>query len=297
MTWTFADIPDQSGRIAIVTGANSGIGEPTARELARAGSSVILACRNPEKAEAALDRIRRAVPDADLRFMPLDLSDLSTVHEFADRFQSEHERLDLLINNAGVMVPPYSKTKDGFELQIGTNHLGHFALTGRLMGLLLTTPESRVVSVSSNAHKMGKVRFDDLHYEKRYSRWGAYCQSKVANLLFCYELQRRLSATGASCSSVAAHPGWTHTNLFAQSWTAQVTGSYIAMDPDAGAAPTLRAATEPEAEGGSYYGPGGFLEIWGSAVRVKSNRYSQREDVAARLWSVSQDLTSVRFMS
>ena len=215
----------------------------------------------------------------------------------ATDLERELSSLHCLINNAGVMVPPYSKTKDGFELQIGTNHLGHFALTGRLMGLLLATPESRVVSVSSNAHKMGKIRFDDLHYEKRYSRWGAYCQSKVANLLFCYELQRRLSATGASCRSVAAHPGWTHTNLFAQSWTARVTGSYIAMDADAGAAPTLRAATEPEAEGGSYYGPGGFLEIWGSAVRVQSNRYSQREDVAARLWAVSQDLTSVRFMS
>jgi NAD(P)-dependent dehydrogenase (short-subunit alcohol dehydrogenase family) len=297
MTWTTADIPDQSGKVAIVTGANSGIGEPTAAELGRAGAHVVIGCRNPGKAEAALIRLRAAAPDASFEFLQLDLADLESVAAFAAAFKTKHERLDILVNNAGIMVPPYGKTKQGFELQLGTNHLGPFALTGHLMGLLLSTPASRVVSVASMAHRMGKLNFDDLHRERRYSKWEAYGQSKVANLHFIYELQRRLSATSAGCMALASHPGWTDTNLQVNSWSARTFGAILAMKPAGGAAPSLRAATDPEAVGGTYYGPRGFMEISGAPVVVKSNGYSRNEDVSMQLWRVSQKLTGVRFLS
>jgi len=297
MVWTFADIPEQSGKVAIVTGANSGIGEPTAAELGRAGAHVVIACRNPSKAEAALGRLRATAPEASFEFLQLDLADLDSVAAFADAFKAKHDRLDLLINNAGIMVPPYGKTKQGFELQLGTNHLGPFALTGHLMGLLLATAGSRVVSVASMAHRMGKLNFDDLQRERRYSSWEAYGQSKVANLHFIYELQRRLTATSAGCRALAAHPGWTDTNLQVNSWGARTFGAILAMKPAGGAAPTLRAATDPEAIGGTYYGPSGFMEISGAPVVVKSNRYSQNEEVAMKLWARSQELTGVRFLS
>jgi len=297
MVWTFTDIPEQSGKVAIVTGANSGIGEPTAAELGRAGAHVVIGCRNPSKAEAALGRLRAAAPEASFDFLKLDLADLDSIATFADAFKAKHDRLDLLINNAGIMVPPYGKTKQGFELQFGTNHLGPFALTGHLMGLLLVTAGSRVVSVSSMAHRMGKLKFDDLQRERRYFSWEAYGQSKVANLHFTYELQRRLEATSAGCIALAAHPGWTDTNLQVHSWGARNFGAILAMKPAGGAAPTLRAATDPKALGGSYYGPSGFMEISGPPVLVTSNRYSQNEEVAMKLWSKSQELTGVRFLS
>jgi len=297
MGWTFSDIPDQRGKIAIVTGANSGIGEPTAAELGRAGAHVVLACRNPEKAEAALIRLRTNAPEASFDFLRLDLADLDSVTAFAEAFKAKHDRLDLLINNAGVMVPPYGKTAQGFEMQLGINHLGHFALTGHLMALLLATANSRVVSVSSMAHRMGKLNFDDLQRERRYFSWEAYGQSKVASLFFTYELQRRLAATAAQCVALASHPGWTNTNLQVNSWGARTFGSILAMDPEGGAGPSLRAATDPEALGGSYYGPCGFMEISGAPVVVQSNRYSRNEEVARRLWRASQELTGVRFLS
>jgi len=297
MAWTFADIPSQDGKIAVVTGANSGIGEPTARELGRAGAHVVIACRNPEKAHAALERLQNDAPGGSFQFLHLDLADLDSVRSFVEEFKAQHDQLDFLVNNAGVMVPPYSKTTQGFEVQLGTNHLGHFALTGMLLGHLMTTPESRVVSVASMAHNMGKINFDDLQREKRYLKWEAYGQSKVANLLFTYELQRRLSATGAATKALAAHPGWTNTNLQVHSWIARVFGSMIAMKPEGGAAPTLRAATDPSAVGGTYYGPAGFMEIRGPAKVVKSNRYSYNEEIAMKLWKVSQKLTGVRFLS
>jgi NAD(P)-dependent dehydrogenase (short-subunit alcohol dehydrogenase family) len=297
MAWTIQDIPGQSGKIAVVTGANSGIGEPTARELGRAGAHVVIACRNPQKAEAALERLREAAPGASFEFIPLDLADLESVEAFADAFKAKHERLDLLVNNAGVMVPPYGKTKQGFEMQLGTNHLGHFALTGHLMGLLLATSDSRVVSLSSMAHRMGKLNFNDLQREKRYFAWEAYGQSKVACLFFTYELQRRLAATGAQCMALSSHPGWTDTNLQANSWSARTFGAILAMKPEGGAGPSLRAATDITAQGGSYYGPSGFMEISGAPKVVTSNRYSRNEEVAMRLWRVSQELTGVRFLS
>jgi len=297
MAWSTSDIPDLSGKIAIVTGANSGIGEPTARELGRAGAHVVIACRNPKKAEAALERLAASAPGASFEFLRLDLADLDVVTSFVEAFKTKFDRLDLLVNNAGVMVPPYSKTKQGFEMQLGTNHLGHFALTGQLLGHLLATTDSRVVSVSSMAHRMGKLNFDDLHRDKRYSRWEAYGQSKVANLFFTYELHRRLAATGAQCMALASHPGWTNTNLQVNSWSARTFGGILAMRPEGGAAPSLRAATDPEAQSGTYYGPSGLMEIRGAPKVVPSSSYSHNEDVAMQLWKTSQKLTGVRFLS
>ena len=241
--------------------------------------------------------MRAAAPEASLEFMPLDLADLDSVRRFADEFTARFDRLDLLVNNAGVMVPPYGKTKQGFELQLGTNHLGHFALTGLLLERLLSTPGSRVISVSSMAHRFGKLRFDDLQREKRYNRWEAYGQSKVANLLFTYELQRRLEATPSDCIATVAHPGWTATNLQVHSFSARYFGPLLAMRPDGGAGPSLRAATDPEVEGGAYYGPKWLFEVRGAPVRVQSNKYSRREDVAKELWAVSEELTGVRYLS
>jgi NAD(P)-dependent dehydrogenase (short-subunit alcohol dehydrogenase family) len=290
-------MPDQSGRVALVTGANSGIGEPTARELARAGAHVVLACRNPDKAEAASARIRAEVPEASLDVVTLDLSDLASVDACATAFREKYDRLDLLINNAGIMAPPYTRTVDGFELQLGTNHLGPFALTGHLFELWGQTPKSRVVTVSSMAHRFGAINFADLHHERRYIPWRAYGQSKVANLFFTYELQRRLQSRGLESSALAAHPGWTHTNivqhtLFLVRWLSPV----LAQSAARGAEPTLRAATDPDVAPGSYYGPSGLGETRGHAVRVRSTRYSQRVDIAAQLWAQSEQVTGVQFL-
>ena len=295
MAWSFADIGDQSGRVALVTGANSGIGEPTARELGRAGARVVIACRNEQKAQAALTRLRQAVPDGDFDFVPLDLADLGSVQACAAQLGATEERLDLLVNNAGVMIPPYSKTKDGFELQFGTNHLGHFALTAHLLDQVVATPNSRIVTVASMAHRFGRIKFSDLNRERFYSRWLTYAQSKVANLFFSYELQRRLHATGHQTLAVAAHPGWARTNLMKYAWMARVFGPVLAQGPEGGAAPTLRAATDVDAAPGSYYGPR-WLEIRGPAVKVSSTRYSRRVDVAARLWQGSQQLTGLSLL-
>ena len=296
MAWGFKDIPSQEGTVAIVTGANSGIGYPTARELGLAGAHVILACRSAERAEVALGRLSAEAPGANFEYMPLDLADLDSVESFVEQFRDRHDSLNILVNNAGVMIPPYTLTKQGFELQFGTNHLGHFALTGRLLGILNNTPNSRVVTVSSLAHNMSKIRFDDLHFEKRYRPWKAYGQSKVANLLFTYELSRRLTAEQSSTMAVAAHPGWTNSKLQRNFMTGRLAGPALAMSPAAGAKPTLRAATDPTVQTGEYYGPRGPFEIWGAPVRVGSNAYSQQESVAKELWDVSQTLTGVQFL-
>ncbi|HRI51630.1 MAG TPA: oxidoreductase, partial [Pseudomonadota bacterium] len=259
--WNFDSIPDQSGRIAIVTGANTGIGYETARALARKGAWVILACRDLAKASAAAARIQAEQPSGNVQAQPLDLSDLESVARFAERFAAEHDRLDLLINNAGVMVPPKSQTKQGFELQLGTNHLGHFALTAHLLPLLRRTPGARVVVVSSGAHHMGHIDFADLNFEGRgYSPWRAYAQSKLANLLFALELQRRLRAAGAAVLVTAAHPGWTATDLQRTAGAARFFNPYFAMKPADGALPTLRAATDPAASAGEYFGPSRLFE-------------------------------------
>jgi NAD(P)-dependent dehydrogenase (short-subunit alcohol dehydrogenase family) len=228
--------------------------------------------------------------------MQLDLGDLDSVHQFVENFRERYDRLDLLINNAGIMMPPYGKTAQGFETQFGVNHLGHFALTGRLLDLLLRTPHSRVVTVSSTSHRFGQIDFEDLHWEnKDYKRNAAYGQSKLANLLFTYELQRRLETAGKEMLSVAAHPGWTATNLQAHASGIRFFNRFFAQDPPMGALPTLYAATGPDVSGGDYFGPGGFIEMRGHPKVVRSNDRSYDEEAAARLWEVSEDLTGVYY--
>lgn len=294
MAFSYESIPDQTGRTAIVTGANTGIGYETARALARKGARVILACRDEKKAAAAVARIEAEKPAGRVEAWGLDLSDLASVKAFGEKFLAENDRLDLLINNAGVMVPPKGETKQGFELQFGTNHLGHFALTAHLLPRLRDTAGSRVVVVSSGVHHVGRIAFDDLQFAQRgYSAWQAYAQSKLANLLFARELQRRLKAAGAATLVTAAHPGWTATDLQRTAGMAKVLNPYLAMTPEEGALPTLRAATDPAAEPGAYYGPSRFFEMNGPPERARLNRRATDDGVAAKLWTVSESLTGV----
>jgi NAD(P)-dependent dehydrogenase (short-subunit alcohol dehydrogenase family) len=299
--WTAERIPDQSGRLAIVTGANSGLGEVTARELARAGARVVLACRNLRKGEVARRAIETAVGGAQLELEELDLASLDSVRAFAERFRGAHERLDLLINNAGVMATPRRRTADGFELQFGTNHLGHFALTGLLIGTMEGRDDARVVTLSSPAHRTGRIAFDNLGGERRYFRWRAYAQSKLANLLFMLELDRRLRAAGSTISSLGAHPGYADTNLqfagppLVDRLVMHVLNRVVAQSADMGALPTLYAATQPGLEGGMYVGPDGFLEQRGYPKRASTSGAAQDENVARRLWDVSEQMTGVRF--
>ncbi|MEM7356114.1 MAG: oxidoreductase [Acidobacteriota bacterium] len=294
--WTFDDIPNQAGRQAIVTGANTGIGFETARALARKGAQVTLACRSLEKGEAAVQRILDETPDASITLEQLDLADLQNVEAFAGRFTAATDRLDLLILNAGVMVPPASKTAQGFELQFGVNHLAHFALTGALLPHLQRTAGSRVVVVSSTAASMGEIDFDDLQFEKRgYAPWKAYGQSKLANQLFVLELQRRLRTVGSDVLVTAAHPGWTATDLQRTSGMASFFNPLFAMQPPQGALPTLRAATDPAAGGGDYYGPSGLMQMRGYPKRVDMVKRARDAGVGQRLWQVSEDLTGVSY--
>ncbi len=295
MPWTHDDIPAQTGRTAIVTGANSGIGFETAKALTEKGAHVVLACRNQEKGGAALAEILGGQPAGTAELMALDLSDLASVRAFAEAFLAAHDRLDLLINNAGVMVPPKSTTKDGFELQFGTNHLGHFALTAHLLPRLLETDDSRVVNVSSMAHKSGRIDFDNLDASKGYRAWAAYGQSKLANLLFTSELQRRLSEAGYATMVTAAHPGWTATNLQDNSGAFKLLNRWFAQEPADGALPTLFAATAGEATPNGYYGPSGFLEMNGAPKPVGRTKRAQDDRVAQKLWVVSEQLTGVDF--
>ena len=299
--WTADRIPDQSGRTAIVTGANSGLGLVTARELARAGARVVLACRNTQKGEAALSDCRGPASDPELELEQLDLARLDSVREFAERFRSEHDGLDLLINNAGVMASPRRSTADGFELHFGTNHLGHFALTGLLIGEMEGREDARVVTLSSSMHRAGRIAFGNLGGERRYFRWRAYGQSKLANLLFALELDRRLRAAGSTVKSLAAHPGYAATNLqFAappavDAALMRVGNAVIAQSDEMGALPTLYAATEPGLQGGTFCGPGGFLEQRGHPKPVAPSGAARDRDVARRLWEVSEEMTGVRF--
>lgn len=296
--WTFDDIPEQAGRRAIVTGSNTGIGFETALALAKRGAHVTLACRNMTKAEDARSRMLEHVDAALVEVSQLDLSDLGSVEAFSARYLDSSDRLDMLILNAGVMVPPESKTAQGYELQFGVNHLGHFALTGELLGLLMETPQARVVVVSSVAAQNGKMNFDDLHYHKRgYSPWGAYGQSKLANQLFVRELQRRLETAGADVIATAAHPGWTKTDLQRTATVANLLNPIFAMDAPKGALPTLRAATDPQARGGDYFGPHGLFQMRGFPVRVKMVSQAQDAQVAQRLWDVSKELTNITYQA
>ncbi len=299
--WTAADIPDQTGRTVVVTGANSGLGLAAARGLAAAGADLVLACRNTEKAEDAAASIRNELPSATVAVEGLDLSSLASVRDFAVRFDAERDGLDLLINNAGVMAPPRRQTDDGFELQLGTNHLGHFALTGLLLGQMQGRGDARVVTVSSFAHKAGRINFDDLQSERRYFRWRAYAQSKLANVLFAGELERRLRAGGSGVKSLAAHPGYAATNLQTAAPPAldravfAVTNRLLAQSAEMGALPELYAATRPNLDGGLFIGPDGFEERRGHPKVVRPVRAGRDEATAARLWTVSEELTGVGY--
>jgi NAD(P)-dependent dehydrogenase (short-subunit alcohol dehydrogenase family) len=300
--WTAADVPDQNGRVAIVTGANTGLGYRTAEVLAQCGAHVVLAVRNLEKGNLALARIVAAHPQADVTLQELDLSSLDSVRAAATALRSAYPRIDLLINNAGVMWTPKQLTADGFEMQFGTNHLGHFALTGLLLDNLLPVRGSRVVTVSSMGHRIrAAIHFDDLQWEHRYDRVAAYGQSKLANLLFTYDLQRRLAAREQpTTEALAAHPGTSNTEL-ARNLPAVFKPAVVLLGPllfqnaATGALPTLRAATDPDAEGGQYYGPDGLGEQRGRPKLVSSSAQSHDEDLQHRLWKVSEELTGVRY--
>jgi NAD(P)-dependent dehydrogenase (short-subunit alcohol dehydrogenase family) len=296
--WTTADIPAQTGRTAVITGANTGLGYETAAALAAKGADVVLAVRNIEKGKAAADLITRANPGANVVVQELDLSSLDSIHSAADELRAKHDSIDLLINNAGVMTPPKSTTKDGFELQFGTNHLGHFAFTNLLLDRVLAAPGSRVVTVSSVGHRFARngIRFDDLQWERDYSRIGAYGQSKLANLMFTYQLQRRLQ--GTDTVAVAAHPGGSNTELVRNSPAvlrslANAVGPLLFQSAEMGALPTLRAATDPDVLGGQYYGPDGFAEQRGYPKVVASSAASHDTAAQRRLWAVSEELTKV----
>ena len=294
--WEFEDIPDQSGRTAIVTGANTGIGLETARMLAEKGAAVVLACRSLDKGKAARHRILERHPSGTVSVEALDLSDLDSVASFAKRFASNHERLDLLINNAGVMMPPFGRTTQGFELQFGTNHLGHVALTARLLPLLERTPGARVVVVSGTVQGFGNIDLDDLNWERRpYSALGAYAQSKLANMMFALELQRRLSAAGSKVQVTAAHPGWTATELQRTSGAARFFSPLFAMKAPDGALPTLRAATDPDAAPASYWGPSRFFESAGPPELARISGRAKDEATSRKLFDVSEKLAGVSF--
>jgi len=296
--WTSDDVPGQRGRLAVVTGANTGLGFETARVLAARGASVVLAVRDTDKGKAAAARIAVTAPGANVMVQPLDLASLESIRAAAGALRARHPRIDLLVNNAGVMFPPRQTTPDGFELQLGTNHLGHFAFTGLLLERMLPVPGSRVVTVSSTAHRIrARINFDDLQSQRSYSRAAAYSQSKLANLMFTYELQRRLSSAATTTTiAVAAHPGLAATELtrhtpaiaaFLYAWV-------ISQNPR-GALPTLRAATDPSVLGGQYYGPGRLLGTRGYPELARSSRQSRDTAIQRRLWTVSEELTGVTF--
>ena len=296
--WDVEDIPDQTGRIAVVTGANSGLGLVTARELARHGALVVMACRNLDKGRAAQAEVAAAASGPKPELESLDLASLSSVRSFAEKLP--HNGLNLLINNAGVMASPRRHTADGFELQFGTNHLGHFALTNLLLPRMEGRDDARVVTLSSNAHKTGRIAFDNLNGDRRYFRWNAYGQSKLANLMFALELDRRLRAAGSSVKSLAAHPGYAATNLqgaaapLVDRLVMKVSNAVIAQNDEMGALPVLYAATQPGLEGGTYVGPDGLGEHRGHPKIVSPNGTARDEAAAQRLWGVSEELTGVR---
>jgi NAD(P)-dependent dehydrogenase (short-subunit alcohol dehydrogenase family) len=303
--WTAADVPDQAGRRAIVTGANSGLGYETALALAAHGAEVTMAVRDTAKGEAAAQQIRAQAPAASIEVRRLDLADLASIDEFAWLWRESHpDGLDMLINNAGIMAIPRRDTADGFEMQLGTNHLGHFALTGRLLDAI--RPEGRIVTVSSQAHRMGRMDFEDLMGERKYGAWRAYGQSKLANLLFMRSLAERLERAGSTIASVAAHPGFASTHLQAvapemkgRGWQVKImdgVNKVMAQSATMGALPTLYAATFPAIRGGDYVGPDGFGEQRGHPKLVGMNASARDDEAANRLWTVSEELTGVRYL-
>ncbi|KIH97471.1 short-chain dehydrogenase [Streptomonospora alba] len=303
--WTADRMPDQSGRCAVITGANNGLGREAARALAARGAEVVIACRDTAKGEEAAGAIRAEVPGARLETLELDLASLDSVRTAARRLRDDRSRIDLLINNAGVMTPPLGRTAEGFEQQFGVNHLAHFAFTGLLLDRILAAGDPRIVTVSSVAHRRGGLDFDDLHWRtRRYDRVAAYGQSKLANLMFAYELQRRLQAAGETAVSVAAHPGVSRTGLFrhhspvvraAMGSALRPVNFWIAQTAERGVLPLLYAATETDVRGGRYYGPAGFGEFTGPPKLTDSNGRSHDSTAQRRLWQVSEELTGVTY--
>ena len=304
--WNINDIPDQHGKCVILTGANSGIGYEAALALAGKGAEVVLAVRNLEKGRQAVARIRQAYPQANVEAMLLDLADLSSVHRFTETFAQRHRTLSVLVNNAGLMGIPYRQTVDGFEMQFGTNHLGHFTLTGLLLPILMATPQSRVVTVSSMMHRFGKINFDDLNGVKKYATWAAYSQSKLANLLFAYELQRRLANAGANTISLGCHPGYAATNLQfgaakmnhsrLQEMQNRLMNLFFAQSAAMGALPVLYAATAAGLKGGEYIGPLGLGKMRGYPGITRSSEASYDLASAQQLWRASEELTGTYFV-
>lgn len=308
MKWTTADMPSLKGKIAVVTGANSGLGLHTATGLAAAGAEVVMACRNPDKAATALEEVRSKAPGAKVQTMALDLADLDSVRSFAAAFGAKYPRLDLLCNNAGVMAVPYAKTRQGFEMQIGTNHFGHYTLTGLLLDKLKAAPAARVVSVASMAHKWTPAMdLEDVNFEhKTYKKWDAYGKSKLANLLFTFELNRRLKKAGAPVIAAAAHPGFSDTNLqfvgpqleksAIGGVVMKISNAIFAQPASMGALPTLYAASMPDVDGGDYIGPDGFQQMRGYPTKVGCRALARNQDLQGRWWALSEKLTGVQYL-
>jgi NAD(P)-dependent dehydrogenase (short-subunit alcohol dehydrogenase family) len=292
--WTANDIPDLTGKTAVVTGANSGLGYETAIALARHGAHVVMACRDEGRGTAAIERLRSEAPKASVELTLLDLADLASVRKFAEGYAGERKDLDILVNNAGVMaLDERRQTADGFEMQLGTNHLGHFALTGLLLSQLQAGTGGRVVNVTSFGHKVGKMNFDDLQWERSYRKWLAYGRSKLANLLFTFEFDRRARAAGSNVIAAVAHPGYANTNL--QAGTSFAWSNFMAQSAADGALPQLYGAAAPDVQSGEFFGPSGFLEQRGAPKRVKAAKKAYDAEDARRLWEVSEELTGVTY--
>ncbi|MCG8392952.1 MAG: oxidoreductase [Pseudomonadales bacterium] len=297
-TWRPDRIPDLTGKTILVTGANSGIGLEAVKLFAANGAEVIMACRNTGKAEAAADDVRGSVPDAKLVIMALDLADLASVSAFANAVKERFSKLDVLLNNAGLMAPPLQRTKDGFEIQFGTNHLGHFALTGQLLDLLEAADAPRVVQISSLAHRGGKLMWGNLNAEKKYARWPFYGQSKLANLIFAKDLNRRLEKSGSKIRAYAAHPGYSATHLQDTVPAGGLFNAIMAQSAEKGCLPGVMAATSPDVKPGGYYGPDGrILELRGYPAPAYARKITDNQQVAQRLWDESEKLTGIRYLN
>jgi NAD(P)-dependent dehydrogenase (short-subunit alcohol dehydrogenase family) len=302
MTFEIDNIPSQAGRLAVITGANTGLGYENTRYFAEAGMKVVMACRSESRARNAMASIEQEVEGADLEFMQVDLSDLSSVREFAKTFRKKHDTLDLLVNNAGIMWAPYEKSVDGFEGQMAANYFGHFLLTSLLLDLIPDEPDARVVNLSSIAHtQIKRIRFQDIHWEKRYNKFGAYAQTKLACLMFSIELQRRLELSGRKTLSVAAHPGVSDTELvrYLKPWQVSMirytVGPFLTHPPPEGAIPQVMAALDPDVDGGEYLGPQGFREMSGPPGRAKIMPWARNADANRRLWEVSEQCTGAEW--
>lgn len=296
VNWKLEDIPDLSGQTVLITGANSGLGLQAAKVLSGHGAHVVMACRNEEKGRDAMDLIRAEYPKADLALMQVDLADLASVRCFADAFRERYDQLDVLFNNAGLMAPPLQRTRDGFEIQFGTNHLAHFLLTGLLLDRLEAAGAPRIVVLSSFAHRMGDIYFDNLHAQKGYSRWKFYGQSKLANLVFALELDRRLRERDSKIKVVPVHPGYSATGLQRTVVGGGLFNALVAQPQDKGALPGIFAATSELAESGQYYGPNGPMELRGVPAEASMRKRALDRDLAARLWSVSEQLTDIQYL-